>query len=442
MKKWKNLFINNWVLKLISLAIAFVLWFVVICVDDPVDEKTFNNIKVNLVNTELLTDKNMVYEVLEGTDVLKTVTFEAPNSIREKIETGDIIAEADLNDLTVTNTVAITFSCPKYSQDVTNISGNISYVKLDIEEKASKWIDIKYNLIGDVADGYIINNISLDQNRLEIEGPASKIAEVSRAVVDVNVSGISYGISTQVDVHLKNEDGAELNYTNITKSIDRVKVDVGVYATKEVPVEYQIMGEPADGYQMTGVVDATPQTVLIAGTNSALSSVSKLVVPAEALDVTDAAENFEGVINLRQYLTNGITFADKEFDGKAYVTVYIEKIIERELDLEESDLNIINKPENMIVSYPADVQLPTLTISGLEEYVAAVDTGGLVGTVDVAVWMEEEGLETLTSGTYQLPVSFELPENVEQVETVTVTVEFITPEELAARTLAKEPEEE
>ena len=117
---------NNWGLKLISLSIAFALWFVVISINDPVDDKTFNNISVSLKDTELLTDKGKVYEVLEGSDLLRYVTFNAPKSIREKIEASDIIAEADFNEMTSTDTVPIKFSCPKYSNDVTDITGNIS----------------------------------------------------------------------------------------------------------------------------------------------------------------------------------------------------------------------------------------------------------------------------------------------------------------------------
>ena len=36
---------NNLLLKILSLLIAFTLWFVVINIDDPVDEKSFSNIK-------------------------------------------------------------------------------------------------------------------------------------------------------------------------------------------------------------------------------------------------------------------------------------------------------------------------------------------------------------------------------------------------------------
>ena len=124
---WKRMLLDNWVLKLASLMIAFTLWFVVITVDDPVKEKTFNNIKVNLINTEQLAEIGKVYEILDGTNMLRSVTFEAPNSILKEIEAEDIIAEADFDNMTDIYTIPIEFSCPKYSRDVTNIEGNSSF---------------------------------------------------------------------------------------------------------------------------------------------------------------------------------------------------------------------------------------------------------------------------------------------------------------------------
>ena len=40
----KKLFVSNWGLKLISLLIAFGLWFTVVYIKDPLEEETFVNI--------------------------------------------------------------------------------------------------------------------------------------------------------------------------------------------------------------------------------------------------------------------------------------------------------------------------------------------------------------------------------------------------------------
>ena len=434
MKKCRELLFNNWGLKLISLSIAFALWFVVISINDPVDDKTFTNIKVTLVNTDLLTDKDKVYEVLEGTNQLRSVTFNAPKSIREKIEVGDIIAEADFADMTSTDTVPIKFYCPKYSNDVTDISGNISYVKLNVEEKISKWIDIKYNFIGDVAEGYVISNVALDQNRLEISGPASKVTEVSKAVVDVNVTDISNDISARGSIQLKNADGKTLNYDSITKNIDNVKVSVVVYATKEIPVIYSVTGTPEKGYMRTGEVEADPKTVVVAGPANVLNSTNEIVVPQEELDVTDATEDLVKDINLRRLLPAGLSFADKTFDGKAKVTVFIEKAADEELEITKLNLQITNKPGNKVIEYAENIEIPSLHIRGLERYVSTVNVDSLRGIVDIGAWMNEQQMEDLPSGTYQIPAEFALTSKIEQVEPVLVTLVVMTPEEFANKT--------
>ena len=57
----RSIFFSHWLLKIMSLLLAFTLWFVVISTNDPVDEKRFQNIKVNLLNTELLTENGELF---------------------------------------------------------------------------------------------------------------------------------------------------------------------------------------------------------------------------------------------------------------------------------------------------------------------------------------------------------------------------------------------
>ena len=45
---------SNWGLKLVSLAIAIVLWLIVVNIDDPVTKKQFYNIPVEMVHEEAL----------------------------------------------------------------------------------------------------------------------------------------------------------------------------------------------------------------------------------------------------------------------------------------------------------------------------------------------------------------------------------------------------
>ncbi len=428
-QRLKKLLLDNWGLKLISLMLAFVLWFVVISIDDPVKEKSFTNIKVNLINTEELSQKGMVWEVLDGTDVLKTVTFDAPLSVREAIEASDIVAQADLSEITVAETVAIEFLCPKYSGQVTNITGNISNIKLKVEEKASKWINIEYNLVGDVAAGHVVGNVVLEQNRLEIEGPQSKIDEVTQAVVEINVAGAGSGsLSARVDVHLKDAQGNTIAYDNVTKNTSTIMVSVDIHATKEIPVEYQSTGEPAEGYLATGKITATPEKVLIAGTNAALGRINKIVVPADDLDISGATSDVQVVIDLKNYLTGAVYFADETFDGKAQVTVGVEPIVEKKISLEKENISLINVPDGYVAKFPDNINLPAVTLRGLQFELDTVRD--IAGTIDVAAWMELTEAEELPVGIHALPVLLVIPEKFELADDVVANVEFmLAPEE-------------
>ena len=422
-QKIKKLFLDNWGLKLISLLLAFLLWFIVISIDDPVKSKTLTNIKVNLINTEELEEKGMVWEILDGTDVLRTVSFDAPLSVREVIESSDIIAQADLSEITVADTVAIEFICPKYSGQVTNISGNISNVKLQIESKVTKWIDIKPVLVGTLQEGCIIGNTILEQNRLEIAGPQSKISQVKEAVVEINVAGAGPGeLSAKVDIHLLDAQGNEITYANVTKNTNAIMTTVEVHATEEIPVEYQYMGVPAEGYLETGVFDVSPQTVRIAGTTGALNRINKIVVSKSEVDITGATGNLEQVIDLKNYLPNTVYFADSSFDGKAYVTVYVEPIAEKKISLAKERVAIVNVPEGYTAIFPENINMPTATLYGLQEKLNAMGTLG--GTVDIAAWMENQAMEEIVPGLHAVPVEVNVPEGFEMTEEISVYIEF------------------
>ena len=426
--KIRSIFFSHWLLKIISLLLAFTLWFVVISTDDPVDEKRFQNIKVNLLNTELLTENNQVYEILDNTDVLRTVTFDAPSSVRREIQSSDIYAEADLTNLTVTNTVEIKFSCPKYSDQVQNIRGNIEYVKLNIEEKTDKWINIEVIKTGDVASGYMIGSTTLDRNRMHIQGPKSAIDEIDRAVVEVDVAGINSNSTASGEIRLVDAQGNEVIRDSIVKNMDSVTISVTVWNIKEIPVDYGYTGTLAENYVDTGVIEATVETVKIAGPADRLINISALQVNPEDVNITGSTKDYETVVHLKDYLPVGIYFADTDFNDMSRVTVKIEEIVEKTLRIQAENIQIINVPEGMNCEIVGSAS-SSMVVRGLEAYTALLRSDTLQGVVDVRAWMESSNLEELPEGDYSLPITVSLLPQQEKVSTPAITLRFTTVQE-------------
>lgn len=425
--KIRSIFLSHWLLKIMSLLLAFALWFVVISTNDPVDEKRFQNIKVSLLNTDLLAENGQVYEILDNTDVLRTVTFDAPRSVRNNIQPEDIIAVADLTNLTVTNTVEIRFSCPKYGDQVQNISGNIEYVKLNIEKETRKTVNIIWNVIGSVEEGYMVGPINLDRNRLEIQGPESAINEISHAEVDVDVTGIT-GVSTaSARIRLVDESGNVVSRASVSQNLDTVNSTVEVWDTKEVPVVYSYLGTLAEDCQVTGM-ETSVEKVKIAGATELLNTVSQLTVDGEDLNVTGADEDYAAVLHLSSYLPKGIYFAEENFDDTAQVKILIEKAEEKKIPLRAENIQIINVPEGVTCEIVGSTSTP-LVAKGLAGYMALLQSSTLSGVVDVGKWMENSNLSQPPEGEFSLPVEVSLLEEQEKISTPVIVLRFTTMQE-------------
>ncbi|MCR5756023.1 MAG: hypothetical protein K6G30_14580 [Acetatifactor sp.] len=416
----KKRILNNWTLKLASLFLAALLWFVVVQFNDPKDTKTLNNIRVNLINQELLENENKVYEVLDDTDIV-SVTVRAPKSVIGQLRSGDVVAEADVSRLTDINTIPITYNLQNVNADY-SIEGNHDVIRLNVEDKASKMVRVIYNTIGEVADGYMISKVDPDPTALEVSGPRSIIEKISYAAVEIDVTGFNTNMSAYVDISFYDADDNLLEAKNIQKRVNYVRMSVEVLAVKEVPIEVNYMGIPESGYMATGEVWCDPETVKIAGTPTNLAGVTKISIPEERLNITGANEDLTDIVNIKEYLPENVKFADSSFQGKVTATVAIEPVKEKTLELTEGDIQLINVPEGFEASLSETSY--HLEITGRDADIAGINRVRLNPRVDVEAWMEEEGIEELTEATHSIPVTLNLPDGVKVKQNITVRINF------------------
>lgn len=408
----KKALTRNLGLKLASLVLAFVLWFLVAQIYDPKDTVTFNNIQVRLINTELLDEEGKVYEVLDNSNLVR-VTVTGPQSIvKSELRRSDIVAEADMSKLTDINTIAITYYCENVSNDSVEIKGNHDSVRLNVEDKTSKWIKLESNTIGEVASGYLIGNVTLDQTNIEVTGPKSAISQVDHAGVDINVTDSTSSLSANVDIKLYDADDNELTLESVKKNVNSAHMTVEVLATKEVPVEIEYMGVPEDGYMATGEVESSVPTVRIAGTASALVGISAITVPEDRMNITGQSSDLVDIINLKEYLPSNVRLANKSFDGKITATVYIEPIDTKDLTIPADNISITGVPDGMEAEVTSTAEEYNITVSGLTRDVSILRDSSVTGVLDLNQWMEDNGLEELTPGNHTIPVTFNLSEDI------------------------------
>ena len=405
---------NNWGLKLIAILFALILWFAVINIDDPVVSETFKNVPVQLQNTEVLTDAGMTYEVLDNTAVVENITVYGPRTLVESLKDSDIVAKADINDITVANTVAVNVSVDiRNSSKITNIRSSLECVKLNIEEAKTKQLVINTTTTGKLASGYIVGGIELDQNRIRISGPKSIISQVASAKVNVDVSESSSDVATYGAVRLYDKEGNEIASEMIVKGTEKVHISVDVIPTKYVPVKYQMTGRVADGYAVVeDAVSSDIMTVLIAGETEALRDVKEIMIAGEDINISDLKEEKEFTVMIKNYLPDNIILGDKEYDGKVTVKVPVEEVVTEVVEMLKEDLTIKNVPEGMEVALIEVPDYTEMEVTGTVSKVRQAMIDKVTGVIDMKEALSSTGLSAWLEGVYEIEAKINLPAGV------------------------------
>lgn len=385
----KNKIFADWGLKLISLLMALALWYVVTNINDPDTTLRISNVKVSLRNTNIVTDSGLVYEVLDNTDVVDMVTLRGPRSIIDTLSADNVSAVADFANLTASNTVPISFSTNKYNAQLESISGNIDTLKLNIEFLKSKTLALNATTSGTVSDGYMIGEVTADENQLRISGPESVIDQVVRAEANVSVTGFTQDIITDADIVLYDADGEPVSMDNISSNISKDRVKVEILQTKRVALQFTTTGTPVEGYEATGTITSDPDTVLLAGRPSVISNLEVFEID-EAINLTGQSGDMQTLINVGAFLPSNLKLADPDFKGMVTVTVSIEPTVIRNIRMNVDEIKLENIPEG----YTAKIVDPEGTymaaFRGLQQNLDALNPDDIEARADLTDIMNQE----------------------------------------------------
>ena len=407
----KNRITRNWGLKILSFLFATMLWVIVTNINDPIKPWPVSDVPVRLRNTELITGRGQVYEVLENTDVIDSVMVYAPRSVIDSLSESDVVATADINDLTSLDTVPIKLSIKKYNDKLENIKGSIDSVKLNIEDKQTRSFPIRVNVAGEVGEGYMLGDVSTEQNLIRISGPKSVVSRIVKAQAEISVSGFTSLISTDMDIRLYDESDVEIRSASLEKSISKVRIVVDILEKKTVPINYQVNGLPAEGYRLTGENTSTRNSVEIAGKSRIIQNINAIEIPEGVIDVTGAREDVTTLVDLKEYLPDGTIIAEDDFTGKINVTVSVGQEMNRIFTIPVRDIRITGVPAGFETEITDPEGICTVTLTGLPAELQEINVNTLEVIVDMAAWLAEQELEEPGIGYHQMPLIVRLPEN-------------------------------
>ncbi len=292
---FKNFFLKNVSIKVISLVFATVLWGVVLTVQNPNRVKIIENVPVSFEGTSDLNNRNLVVrgkplEELGGV----TVRVSTPITNYMNLNADQVSAYVNLNRVTTPGNWDLQVNADIAGRPAdTNVeSSSPEKITVEIDTLMTKNVPVEARYPGSLPDGYWAPAAELSSSSVNIRGPKKDVDRVTKAICKIQLTDRRQSYNDAVAVVLVDENDNELDSSFFLGNPPSVTVKMPVYPKKTVPVD--IMGSllgadnlPAN-YELFSAA-ATPATIDIAGDQAVLDSITSLKIPG--LDVAGRRES-------------------------------------------------------------------------------------------------------------------------------------------------------
>lgn len=364
----------------LSIAIAIGLWFYVVTVVKPESTDTYYNIPVVLQGESWLSEQGLM--IVGGKDTTVTMELFGNRTDLDKVNSGNITLIADLTKIYESGEVELTYS-HRFPGDVpssalTVMSKSPSTIKLKVEKRVPKTIDVKVQCVGEMPDKdmYIVdtNNPELSDQTIVITGPESVVNQIAVATIDVDVTGQTETFSVTDTITLRDKDGNPVDASYITPSVEQVTVTLPIRYFKYIQLLPEKVIEGGGATRENSSILYSPDRIMVSGSKDVLSKITSIKVGTIDLGaLTQAKELVFPIV-----LDAGLTCETGETDAK--VMVSFPNLGTQ--DVIVTNIQVLNVPEGL------ECELITkelkVTVRGGKDVVARVKPSDLTVTIDFA----------------------------------------------------------
>lgn len=410
----KKLLINNWILKLFALLAAIVMWLVVVNDNDPQIPYPINNVPVEIINDQVFADNDMVYWVTEGMTV--NIRVNVRQTVTKQLKASDFKLTADCTNwhpgfptIPIEMEVVNNKSYYQYSDPVLSSS----FVKIQAENLQTRMMDVEIQTIGQPAEGYTLGALTCSPEQVEVKAPESVMKLLKKVVAYVKIKDAMGDVRevSELVLYDGNNEVIMPEESKVTLGETEATVSAEILKTKTVPVVVtNITGRPANGFRFTKA-NCSLSSVTIAGTSSAISGITDVILDAPQLDVEGAAENVYVDLNVEDFLPETVRLMDME-SNIAQIELVVEQLGEKRFSVPTRNVLIQNQAENMEYAFLNDAIM--VTVVGLPEDLELLDETRLMLSVNA------DGLEP---GEQAVSVDVALPEIYELKDMIQTTLE-------------------
>lgn len=321
---------QDFLLKLLSLALSIVLWAVVMDIDNPERNMRFDDVPVRVIGASQLKASTGL-ELIEGENTTVTVSLRGQSKSVGEVRASQITATVDISGLTEANEydLPVTVSVSKSGVETNYVNPGKVHVRVDRVE--SKDVPIEVNVTGTPSDGYRAGKPTAATKKVTVFGPATDLAQVAKAVAAVDVTGRNSSLTNyECRITLYDQDGAEFTSNYITSQTEKIKVSVPIYRVNKIPLTVILKdGGSLTQNQVQCVID--PENVEVIASDQAVLSDIKEINLGE-IDLGSVHTGTPISMSIKDKLPSGVSLVSGQPET-ANVTISVDGIATRKVQV-------------------------------------------------------------------------------------------------------------
>jgi YbbR domain-containing protein len=365
---------NNTTLKIVSVALSVMLWFYVMGDINPELTTTIDNIGVELLNIEELSQSGL--EMIGQKDYVVQVEVKGRRNDVYKVTSENIKINADVMGFkSGINSVPLEISVPT---GVKLMDFTPKQIKIELDRIVQKQKPVEIIRTNRHLDGFMTNAPTFEIEEVLVAGPESFVNNVEKVIGEIDVGGLTESVSQNVPLRAVDAEGNEVVGVSIGQAY--AKVYLNVYRFASIPVVADITGEVDENYRVVSV-SVIPETIRLQGDTNAIEVEES--IKTEAIDVTGLTESIE--LEVPILITEGLTASYQ--NRLVRVIVNVEPIKIKEIILNSDSIVIENLGTGLITNLPEIDKDIIIKIRDLESILETVSH------LDIAMSANLEGLE-------------------------------------------------
>lgn len=365
--------VNDIFVKIVCLLASMGIWVLIINTTNPTQRMTFQNIPVQIQNSDTLLAKGLI--LVPNQRPTTRVALEGAANNLYTLNSDSINITLDINQRTLqAGEQEIQATFVQTPSGIT-LAGANPMVTLQVDEFVRRPVEIrKDRLEFTTAEGYYVAEPQLELNFVTVSGPKTDVDRVAAVKPITQIEGIDR--VTREVVRLEALDSSDQVVPNVALSEGYVEVTFTPVPVRDIPVE-AIWSGSNSAITLTSI-RSEPETVRVAAREAVLDSLEEIQTVALNLAEVEPGESTRlKALNV----PNDVTILDadgKPMDPEVSVITVAEPVITRRFT---KNVTFRGQPNGDLVSSPIPV---TVTVSASQERLDELSETNIIISADIS----------------------------------------------------------